>query len=108
MTEITAKKVRELLEDEAFGKKVENLETVEELKEAFKAQGVELTAEEVYDICEAVTAPKDGEISADQLDQISGGSVLAGALIIAGGLALSYGAGYVAGKIIKKKSGTCM
>jgi hypothetical protein len=61
----------------------------------------------VESVLAQVYVANGGELSEDQLEQASGGGILTGALLIAGGLAISYGAGYAVGKFLRNKSGVC-
>ena len=108
MTNEMLLKAQELFESEAFGKEIETCETVEEIHKALEAHGVELTLEETEQICVGIAAAqnKDALGEAD-LDNVSGGGVLLGIAMIAGAWAFCYVAGYVVGKIIKKKTGVC-
>lgn len=108
MTDIMLKNVQELVASEEFGKEVEELETAEELQAAFARHGVELTPDEVTELCVGI-ASLNGELREDALDTVAGGvpGIITGALIIGGVWALSYGVGYVVGKVIKKKTGAC-
>ena len=47
------------------------------------------------------------ELTENELEEANGGGILLGAAIVGAGLALSYGAGYVVGKVISKKTGVC-
>ena len=73
----------------------------EELQRAFAAHGVELTVDEVRERCVAITAKKDGTLDEEALEQVPGGGILTSLAIGAGACA----AGYVAGRIVKKKTG---
>ena len=107
MTNEMMDRVKALMEDDSFDKEIENLETAEELQKALEARGVEITVQEVEEICVGITSKKGTELGEDDLDNVSGGGILLGCALIAAGWAVSYGAGYVAGKILKKKSGVC-
>lgn len=107
MTNETMEKIRVLMENEAFGKEIENVETAAELQKAFEGHGIEITEDEVVEICKGIAANKDGIISEEDLDAVSGGGILVGAAMIAGAWVVSYAAGYVAGKVISKKAGVC-
>lgn len=107
MTNEMLMKVRALMESEEFGKEIENVETADELKTALESHDVEISLQEVDEICAGI-ASKSSDLSEDDLDNVSGGGFLAGCAIVAGAWAVSYVAGYVAGKVIKKKTGVCM
>lgn len=100
-------KIKELLESNDFGNEIKDFETAEEFQDAFKKHGVELTLEEVDSVLVQAALANGAEIDESSLEQVSGGSILVGALLIAGGLALSYGAGWAAGRYIRNKSGVC-
>ena len=101
------KKLQTLLGSEDFGKEIENVQSAEELQRAFAAHGVELTVDEVREICVAITVRKDGTLDEDALEQVSGGGVLTSLAIGAGACAVGYAVGYVAGRIVKKYMGSC-
>lgn len=102
------KKLQELLESEAFGKEIENVQSAEELQSAFAAHGVDMTVEEVEEVCAAIVAKNEGTLDENALEQVSGGiAFLTAAAVCVGACAVSYVAGYVGGRIIRKKSGYC-
>ena len=107
MTNEVVGKIHALMECEDFGKEIEKVETAAELKKAFENHGIEITEDEVVEICRGIAAKNGGLLSEDDLDTVSGGGFLTGLAIIAGGWAVSYVAGYVAGKVIRKKTGVC-
>lgn len=108
MTSEMLTKVQTLMESEEFGKEIENIETAEELKEALGSHGIEITLQEVEEICTSIASEKD-DFSEGDLDDVTGGfGFVAGCAIVAGTWAVSYVAGYVAGKVAKKKTGVCM
>lgn len=100
-------KIRMLMESEAFGKEIENVESAAELKSVFESHGVDVTEEEIVEICRGITQDKGDTLSEEDLDAVSGGGFLTGLAIVAGAWAVSYVAGYVAGKVIKKRTGAC-
>ena len=67
------KKLQELLESEAFGKEIENVQSAEELQSAFAAHGVDMTVEEVEEVCAAIVAKNEGTLDENALEQVSGG-----------------------------------
>ena len=101
-------KIKELLASEDFGREVANAETTEDFQAAFKQNGVELTLEEVDSILVQAAAACGMELNEDQLENVSGGfGILGTALILAGGVLVCYGVGWVAGRVISRKSGVC-
>ena len=67
-------KIAELLNDESFMNGLDNIHSMEEFREAFSAHGVELTVEEVKELAKSlVIVSKDGELNAEQLENVSGG-----------------------------------
>ena len=107
MTTEVIEKIRVLMESDAFGKEIENVENKTELKNIFEKYGIDITEDEVVEICRGIAAKKNDELSEEDLDIVSGGGILSGLAIVAGAWAVSYVAGYVAGKVIKKKTGVC-
>lgn len=103
------KKIKELLENEEFGNEIKDLDSAEGFQAAFKAHGVELTLEEVDSVLvhAAIANGNGDEISEDELEQVAGGSIFVGALVVAGGLALSYGVGWAVGRYVRNKTGVC-
>lgn len=108
MTHEMLTKVQTLMESEDFGKEIETVESAAELKVALEAHGVEITLQEVDEICVGIASNKGDNLSESDLENVTGGGFLTGCAIVAGGWAVSYIVGYVAGKIIKKKTGACM
>jgi len=109
MTNEMLLKAQALFESEAFGKEIENCETVEEIQKALEAHGLEITLEETEQICVGIaSAQKKDELSEDDLDGVNGGIGILGAIAVTAAVwGVSYAAGYVLGKIIKKKTGVC-
>lgn len=70
-------KLKELFLSESFKKEAESLKTAEELQELFHKNGLEMTIEEVVDLCGKIAhqmeAGNDGEISEEALDDVTGG-----------------------------------
>lgn len=70
-------KLKELFLSESFKKEAENLKTAEELQELFCKHGLEMTVEEVVDLCGKIArqmeAGENGEISEDALEDVTGG-----------------------------------
>ena len=63
-------KILALLENEAFRAELEKLGSAEEILAAFKAKGVEVTAEDLQALVGGF-----GELDLDELDNVSGGAV---------------------------------
>ena len=83
-------KLKELNDNQEFIEKMADVTSDAELQALFAAYGVEFTEQEVHDM---VAKAKDGEINADELDQVSGGVV---AESVAAWTILTYSAGLVA------------
>lgn len=107
MTTETMAKVQALLESDEFGKELENIETLEGMKTAFEAHGVEITVQEIEEICVGITSANSSDLNEADLDSVTGGFAVTGLALIAAGWAVSYIAGRVVGKLIKKKTGVC-
>ncbi len=76
------KKITELLNNDAFNNDVSNCSSQEELRAVFAKYGANLEAEEVSEFVSAVKqAGSEGEISEDQLEDVTGGSITAAALL---------------------------
>ena len=94
-------KLKELFLSESFKKEAEGLTTAEELQELFAKHGVEMTKDEVIELCgqiaQQMQAGENGEVSEAALDNVSGGFAWAlagfGALCI-GSLAYGIYRGY--------------
>ena len=71
------KKLEELFKSEEFKKEVANLKTAEELRAAFAKHGVEMTEEEVVNLCgqiaKQVSEGENGELTEESLENVSGG-----------------------------------
>lgn len=104
----TLNKVSTLVKKEEFGEEIKDISTAAEFVEAFAAHGIEVTEEEVVEICEALVAGANAdELSESELDCVSGGFVQ-GVLILGGAYIACYVAGRIIGKKIKKSTGVCM
>ena len=70
-------KIKELLLNESFVGELKNLKSAEELQEAFKNNGVDMTLEEINalgDLCEKALEEMDNdELSEENLSSVSGG-----------------------------------
>ena len=106
MTPEKTNKLRDILTDEVFNKRVHNIETAEELQAAFMERGLDLSIEEVHELCCEIAGSDEAELDDEALETVNGGAIppilVYGAMIAAG-----YGIGWVAGKIFKKKTGIC-
>lgn len=85
-------KVNELLAQESFLEKLETAETDEAVQKLFADNGVELTLDEIDQMCkESVAAHESGELSEESLDSVSGGVI---GCFIVGSAAIAFYAGY--------------
>jgi predicted ribosomally synthesized peptide with nif11-like leader len=66
------RKVEELTQNEEFKLRISQMENAEEIVEAFRAEGVEITS---GDLQAAIAAQKSGELSEDMLENVSGGAL---------------------------------
>lgn len=80
------KKADELYENEEFRAKVASCETEEEIIAIFKEVGIEITKDDFAAAKDYIEKP---ELSADDLDDVSGGGV-GGLLLLAGGAYVLY------------------
>ena len=73
-------KLEALLQNEKVQEELSALTTVEEIQAVFAKHGVEMTRQEVEDLCVQVALSKDGaadgELSEDALENVSGGFVI--------------------------------
>ena len=72
-------KLRDLLNSEAFAKEVEGMKTAEDLQAALKQHGIEMTIDEIVELggqlAHQMGMGKDGELSEDDLENVSGGGL---------------------------------
>lgn len=70
-----AKKLQEVFADEAFAEKIFALETAEEVQTALKEKGLELSAQEIGDIRDALVNQTESgeELDPEQLKKAAGG-----------------------------------
>ena len=73
MTEITMKKLAEIMKDEAANEKLENANGIEEVAAILNEYGVEVTAAELQEI---VTKASGEELTEENLDMVAGGGWL--------------------------------
>lgn len=70
-------KLKALFESESFKQEAQGVATAEELKELFQKNGVEMTVEEVVELCGQIAKQMDvgddGEISEEALENVTGG-----------------------------------
>lgn len=108
MNEERKKKLFTVLGDLSLGEDFMKAETFEDVKEIFVRKGINVTEEEVDEVMNLIAENTEGEVSENELAQVSGGFALTGALLYGGAALITYGAAYLAGKWAKKKSGVCM
>lgn len=99
MNEIQTK-VNELLSNQEFVDKLKDMETIDDIAEAFTAEGVEVTADELEKA--AADAESGNELDENALEAVSGGVLpfIAGPAIFLGLTALGI---YIGGKAGNKK-----
>lgn len=72
-----SEKMKELFLNASFKEQVKDVSNVDELREAFSKNGLELSVEEVIDLCERivnqVNKSSDCEISEEALSDVTGG-----------------------------------
>lgn len=82
MNNIDAKKLEAVLKDKQFAQHLLTLEAPEDVKKAFGGKGIHFTLEEVKEIgaalSEQASSLKDGELSQENLEAVSGGFVITG------------------------------
>lgn len=70
-------KLKELFLSESFKKESESVKTAEELQNLFQKYGLDLTLDEVVELCGQIARQMEvgdkGEISEDALDNVTGG-----------------------------------
>lgn len=66
--------IKELVANEEFKEAASKVETVEEAVELCRSYGVEITGDELVD---AIKKSHDAELSEEELDEVSGGGVVA-------------------------------
>ncbi|MBR3841851.1 MAG: hypothetical protein IKM38_01090 [Christensenellaceae bacterium] len=107
MTTEMTNKLSSILADEVFNKRVKKLETAEELQAAFAERGLDLSIEEVHEICSQIAGGEESEMDDDALEAVNGGGILTTIAVYGTVVAVGYGVGWVAGKVFKKKTGIC-
>ncbi|MGN1367590.1 MAG: hypothetical protein ACI4WX_01870 [Aristaeellaceae bacterium] len=77
-------KLNELFADAAFAEQVRTLDTAGELQALLAEKGIELTQEEFEELleaCEKLAGQADGELTDEQMEDVSGG-VCAGTILL--------------------------
>lgn len=100
-------RIKELLADESFGEEIKDIETIEDMQAVFARHGVEMTLEEVKSVMVQAAVASGAELDEELLEDVAGGGILAGALMIGGAVVVSYAAGWVCGRILRNKTGMC-
>lgn len=80
-TQEKAMKLETILKNTEFVEKSANIATAEELQSLIAEYGLEMTVEEVVEFCKLIAKEKEridngGELSTEELDDVSGGGVL--------------------------------
>lgn len=108
------KKITELFQDEAFLKKANECQTMEDFYTLFNQNGAEISEEETIDLISQIAEKRqkmdNGELVEDDLDDVAGGVVLTGAAAVACcvglgvvGVGVAAGAAYVAYQTLRWK-----
>ncbi|MBE6095294.1 MAG: Nif11-like leader peptide family natural product precursor [Schwartzia succinivorans] len=73
-----AEKLKEVLSDQAFVEKILEMETAEEVQQALKDKGAEVSVEEINAMWEEIVRQVEGgeELGKDHLKAVSGGCVV--------------------------------
>jgi len=82
-------KLKAISENEALAKEIFT-GTEAEIREKLAANGIELSDEDFADLMKGLSAPKDGELNEEALNNV------------AGGCGICYGIGYAIGWVIGK------
>ena len=69
-------KIEQIFSDEAFTNSILEMESPEEVQKALDEKGLSLSLEEIHAIKSSLSAA-DGELDEEDLESVSGGSVLA-------------------------------
>lgn len=72
--------IKDLFSDQAFMNSILEMETAEEVQAALKEKGLDLSLEEIGVIRESLNS-ENGELSEDELENVSGGSITVGIII---------------------------
>ncbi|MBO6159500.1 MAG: hypothetical protein J6P72_09640 [Firmicutes bacterium] len=95
MSHVNMERLNQLLEDKAFVEKMMSLDTKEEVKEIFNANGVDFTMEDVEDMAKELERVSEAgdEISEDALEDVAGGfAITLAGVVAAGKIAVAVGA----------------
>jgi len=76
--------LQEVLENKDVAAELLTKETPEEAQAFLADKGVEISVDEVKAIGEALNSASTGELNADELEDVAGGSVAVAGLVIAG------------------------
>lgn len=79
-----------------------NVQSAEELQNGLKDRGVEMDFDTCQKLYKEAQSGQQDELSEADLDEVAGGGVVLGALIIIGGLAIAGIGGYCAYRWLKK------
>ncbi|MBO6159512.1 MAG: hypothetical protein J6P72_09700 [Firmicutes bacterium] len=94
MSTINMERLNQLLEDKAFIEKMMSLDTKEEVKEIFNANGVDFTMEDVEEMAKELerAAEAGDEINESALEDVAGGfAITAAGLLAAGKIIVAVG-----------------
>ena len=69
-----------LMKDEAFNAKLDACQTMEEISALLKANGVEMTADQLQDLMDK----SEGELNVDALEDVAGGVSVIGPAFVGG------------------------
>ena len=77
-------KLQQLMQDEKFLKEILNLETIEEVQDAFKKKDVDISTDDLEQIRELIikSIDNDYELSEEELEEICGGFAITGTLLL--------------------------
>jgi predicted ribosomally synthesized peptide with nif11-like leader len=94
------KKIETLVNDAKFAEKLSQCETCDEIAALFGTEGIEVSGEELERaIAQLSVQDENGELSEDNLEQISGGSVVSSAAILIGATAKVHDLRIISGHI---------
>ncbi len=84
-------KVAQWQQDETFVEKVNAADTAEKLSALFAEKGETLTVEEAQEVLDMVQDASEGELNAEDLDDVSGGGFIGALAIVGAGGVLTVG-----------------
>lgn len=87
---MSIEKIKELMENKEFVAGILEMESPEEVQNAFAEKGVDLTIDQVKQIATMAFSDGSAEIPEEELDAVSGGITLEAICIIAGGVKLFF------------------